>query len=458
MERFDIELTMRLWRAHRSLARHEAWSRPKLLAYQDAALRRLRSHAYERSPFYRRWHAGLEDRPLAELPVLTKERLVEAYDEAVTDRSLRYRDLEAHVGEGRPELLHGRYIVVSTSGSSGGPALFAYDVQEWAWVLASLGRGVAWAGLELGGLHRLRVATVGTMSPWHISARAGMTLPDWWLPTLRVDAASPIEEVAPQLNDWQPDLLVTYGSMLGNLAQAQLDGRLDIEPQAIVCGADALPGSARLRAQQAWGIAVFEEYASTESSGIASECDAHTGLHLFEDLLVVEPVDDDGRAVPAGTSASRLLLTVLFSRTFPLIRYDVSDSVRLMTGSCPCGRPFDRIAGVDGRTTEALLLQAPNGDPVTIHPVVVHEVMDVAPVERWQLIQEAQRLRLRVVVPSGNASGAESLVPELERALGRHGAVVPPISLEPVARIEPEPGGKVALIKPLVADARRTLS
>jgi phenylacetate-coenzyme A ligase PaaK-like adenylate-forming protein len=451
MERFGVELTMRLWRAHRSLRRHEVWPRSKVVSYQASALRKLRSHAYAHSPFYQRWHAGLFDRPLTDLPVLTKERLSEAFDEIVTDRTLRYRDLEAHVRGDVDGLLRDRYVVVSTSGSSGRPALFGYDVDEWAWVLASLGRGTGWAGLDPGGLHRRRVATVGTMSPWHTSARAGMTLPGWWLPSMRVDASAPIGEVAEQLNAWQPDLLVTYGSLLGSLAEAQLAGQMAIAPLAIVCGADALPAGARRRARQAWGVPVFEEYASTETAGIAAECEAHDGQHLYEDLLVVEPVDADGRAVPEGTPASRLLVSVLFSRTLPLIRYELPDGLRVLTEACSCGRPFRRIGGVDGRASEALHLNTDAGAEVTINPVVVHEVMDVAAVAGWQLVQEPDLLRLRVVLGDRDGAATQTLAPQLARALGRHGAVVPPIELEPVASIEREPGGKVKSIKSLAS-------
>ena len=451
MERFELELAMRLWRTHRALRRRDAWSRDRLVAHQEAALRRLRAHAYRHSAFYRRWHAGLEDRPLADLPVMSKERLLEVYDEAVTDPALCYRDLEAFVAADRPGYLHGRYVVVSTSGSSGRPALFAYDAREWAWILASLGRGMTWAGLEPGGLRRRRVATVGTVSPWHMSARAGMTLPGWWLPTLRVDAAAPIEVVAAQLMRWQPDLLVTYGSLLAGLADAQLWGRMDIAPRAIVCGADALSAGARVRAGEAWETPVFEEYAATETAGIAAECEVHRGLHIYEDLLVVEAVDDAGQPVPVGAPAMRLLVTVLFARTLPLIRYELSDGVRLHTEACPCGRPFARITGVDGRVSETLWLRSAQGDPVTISPVVIHEVMDVAEVTGWQLLEEPDRLCLRVVIPERGTDVSESLPRKLTEALGRHGAVVPPIVVESVSAIERGPGSKVALIKPLAA-------
>lgn len=448
MERFDLELTMRLWRAHHSLRRHETWSAEQLASFQAAALSKLRAYAYARSPFYRRWHAGSFDRPLAELPILTKERLLEVFDDAVTDPDLRRDDLDAAVRDDEPDLLHDRYVVVSTSGSTGQPTRLAFTVGEWAWFVASLGRVTNWAGLEPGGLRRRRVATVGTLSPWHASARAAMTLPAWWLPSLRLDASAPLDEVTPQLTYWRPDLLVTYGSLLAGLAQAQLDGRLDITPRAVVTGADALPTGARDLAQRAWSTPVFEEYAATEAGAIAAECEAHEGLHLYEDLLVVEPVDDDGRLVPPEVGASRVLVTVLFGRTLPLIRYELSDGVRLLSGDCPCGRPFRRIARVNGRSLEALELRDDHGRPVLVNPVVVHEVMDAARVAGWQLVEEPDRLRLLVIEPPDGAAVDAAIVTTLAETLGRHGAVIPPIILEVVDRIEREPSGKVMTVKP----------
>jgi len=56
-------------------------------------------------------------------------------------------------------------------------------------------------------------------------------------------------------------------------------------------------------------------------------------MHLFEDLVLAEVVDANGRPVPPGVSGDRLLVTVLFSRTLPLIRYELTDRVRLATES-----------------------------------------------------------------------------------------------------------------------------
>jgi phenylacetate-CoA ligase len=75
------------WR--RRLRRRERWSRSKLLSHQERALAELRTFALERSAFYRKFHAGLRDRPLSELPVLTKRELMSHFDEISTDPRVR---------------------------------------------------------------------------------------------------------------------------------------------------------------------------------------------------------------------------------------------------------------------------------------------------------------------------------------------------------------------------------
>ncbi|HSB35207.1 MAG TPA: phenylacetate--CoA ligase family protein, partial [Nitrospirota bacterium] len=122
----------------RQFDRRDRWTRRQLEAYQADAFRRLRAFAYERSPFYRRLHRGLENAPLRELPVLTKAVMMENFDEVVTDRAVRLADLERHVTAIRgDERFLGRYWVNATSGSTGRRGLFLFNRSEWTTVLAS---------------------------------------------------------------------------------------------------------------------------------------------------------------------------------------------------------------------------------------------------------------------------------------------------------------------------------
>jgi phenylacetate-coenzyme A ligase PaaK-like adenylate-forming protein len=167
-------------------------------------------------------------------------------------------------------------------------------------------------------------------------------------PVRRFDATSPLAETVAGLNDWQPENLICYESMGRVLADEQAAGRLRIRPRAVMCSSEMLTGESRRRIHQAFGVEPFDVYAATETAGVAAECERRN-KHLFEDLLIIEMVDDRNRPVPPGETGAKLLVTVLFSRTQPLIRYEMSDRLSLSPDACPCGRTFGLVGGVDGR-------------------------------------------------------------------------------------------------------------
>ena len=104
----------------RRLRRHDGWSRELLLGYQAGELARLRRHAYARSPFYQRFHAGKLDATLSALPVLTKAALMEHFDELVTAPDVRLGAAEEYLAGLRGgELFRGRYYVCATAGTTG---------------------------------------------------------------------------------------------------------------------------------------------------------------------------------------------------------------------------------------------------------------------------------------------------------------------------------------------------
>ena len=90
----------------------------------------------------------------------------------------------------------------------------------------------------------------------------------------------------------------------------------------------------------------FDLYATTEGLW-AGECERHDGLHLFEDDIIVENLDDDGRAVADGEPARALLVTNLVNRVQPLIRLEITDAMALTAQTCECGRTLRRIERVE---------------------------------------------------------------------------------------------------------------
>lgn len=212
----DTRFAARVLSALMRMRRRERFTADQLGRFQNSELRRLREHAYALSPFYRRFHHGLADGPLAELPVLAKSQLMDAFDDLVTDRRLHLSDVREQAQSASSGFLHGRYRLTATSGSSGEPGFFLFNPAEWVTVVASFARGQAWSGMSV--IRRQGMATVSSISPWHMSSQVTHTADSWLRPSLRLPASQPLDRTVAQLNQWQPQVLIAYASTAGQLA------------------------------------------------------------------------------------------------------------------------------------------------------------------------------------------------------------------------------------------------
>lgn len=441
----DIALIARVLMLRPKLRAREGWDVARLAAHRTAELAVLRRYAYAQSPFYQRFHAGCENNPLHELPVLTKPELMSHFDEVVTDRAVHLVELRAHLDELESDTLFlGKYRATRTSGSTGNPGIFLCDPHEWASVIASYSRAQEWAGIIARVTRRTRLAVVSSRVAWHQSARVGASVDSFFVPVRRFDATESLEGIVGGLNAWQPMNLIAYASMLRVLAEEQLAGRLRINPRVVMSASEVLPLESRERVRSAWGVEPFDVYAATETAGIAAECPQHR-LHLFDDLVIVEVVDEKNQPVPAGEFGSKVLVTVLFNRTQPLIRYEMSDRIMLSTEACTCGLPFAVLGGIEGRSEDVLKLPSVSGELVSIHPNVFHEVLEGLPVQAWQVVEEPESIRVLLARPLGPID-TDRLALELARALKRRG-VTHSVAVERVETVTRTPMGKAPLVK-----------
>jgi phenylacetate-CoA ligase len=386
------------------IRQRDDWTRRRLQDFQAAGLMQLRHHAITQAPHFADHYRGLEGAPLAELPPLTKSELMASWDRIVTtpDLSLgsvtqHLRDIETSGGDpGRP--WKGRWWMSATAGSTGERAVFVWSRREWTAILSSYARVNDWAGVKVGLRRRLPTAIVSTRNPAHQSAVVGASLRNPLVPTLRLDATESMDQLVVALNKFRPRLLVCYASLLAPLAEAQVAGALRIAPEKVITASEEQLVPARRAAMEAWGVQVVNTYAATETATIASMC-THGSMHVYEDFVVVEPVDNDFQPVPDGQVADRLLVSVLFSRTLPLIRYELTDSVCLATTQCPCGSTFKVLESVAGRTEATLQMGSPDGRSVSVRPGVFHHVIEAIAVHGWQVEQNDTGVTVRVVDP-----------------------------------------------------------
>jgi phenylacetate-CoA ligase len=423
----------------RALTERERWPRERLERFQQERLEVLVRHARERSPFWAerlpRGRVRLE-----ELPTLTKQEMMDRFDDLVTDRRLRRDQLLRHLDAiGRDELYQGEHRVMATSGSTGSKGLFVYDRRAWVDVLSQFMRYTDWVGTKPR-LPRLRIAPIGGASPTHMTQRIAASVDVGLHRLLPLPVTLPLPRLVEELNAFAPTHMNAYPSIASLLAEEQLAGRLRLELRGMSTSSEPLMPEVRRRIESAFGVTPFNLYGTTEGLW-ACECSERAGLHLFEDTCIVENVDADGRRVPDGEPGSRLLVTNLFNRLQPLIRFEISDMATVEPRPCPCRRTLRRLRSLDGRSADVIRIGR-----VAIHPMQFAPLTSDPDVREFQVVQQGERLRLRVALRAGSNGAATRLRTVLSERLRAAGLAEPAIDVEVVERLERSAAGKLALV------------
>lgn len=107
--------------------------------------------------------------------------------------------------------------------------------------------------------------------------------------------------------------------------------------------ADACPQSAMSEIEARLGSKLFPHYGSREIGlGGAVTCAAHEGVHLRENDVIAEIVDEEGAVLPWGCWGE-LVVTSIGLEAMPLIRYRTGDRTRIFAEPCPCGSSILRL-------------------------------------------------------------------------------------------------------------------
>ena len=179
-------------------------------------------------------------------------------------------------------------------------------------------------------------------------------------------ATLPLAEIVERLNATRPAALYGYASMLHRLARERREGRLDITPIAVTSTSETLLPEVRETVAEAFGVPVGNTFGSTEGLvGTSAPCEEP--LTFNSDLCIVELVDEDDQPVPSGTPSAKVLVTNLYNRAQPLIRYELTDSFVRQPDAVEHGH---FRACVEGRTEDPLRY-----DDVDLHPHAVRAVL-----------------------------------------------------------------------------------
>ena len=385
-----------LWKALYLTHRADKMTDAARMALQQSRLRELIAYVKENSPYFSALYREVnEDTPLDTLPVTNKAEMAEHFDAWMTDRAITRKKVDAFMSDlsnvGRK--LDGKYLVYTTSGSTGTPCIILYDdttfhVSSAIGVLRSFARKQDMKRFIRRGGKTVALFADNGFYLGCGSVRYNLRKMPWKRHKLKTcDVRKRTQEIIDLLNDFQPAMIGSYPTALELLAPEQETGNLHIRPAIIMAGGEHLSDEVRERLSRAFGCYVQTNYSCTEGGTVACEC-KERHFHINDDWVILEAVDENNKPVPVGTQSAKVLLTNLANRICPLIRFEITDRVVVHDEPCPCGNPRPWLT-LEGRTDD--ILTSEHG--VNIAPLSLYGILrERHGIRRFQLIQLEQNL------------------------------------------------------------------
>jgi phenylacetate-CoA ligase len=405
----------------RELRAMEGWPREEVLAFQRRKLAAVLGYARENVPYWRETLRSLGGTPeelarpeaFSRIPFLSKDVIRERERELVDQRPRSGR-----VGKG------------STSGSTGINTVFRVDMDTYDRRRAAARLVDEWEGVRPG----TRVVSLWG-SPLDAKRSRLARLYDRLANRLFLSAYAlddeRLERYARLMEEFRPEALVSYPSIL--LHSARRLGRERCRALAlrrVFTEAEALYPTVRAELEDLFGCPVRNRYGCREFGTMAAQCQVSDCLHVVDSRILVESVAIDG-------GPPELVVTDLDNRVQPFIRYRILDSARILDDPCPCGRPFTRLAAVDGRSLDVVVTPRGKAFGGTFFTIALRP-WDAA-VEQLQVVQEAaNRIRVRIVPGKAWGPSTESeILARLRREMDEM-----EFQLEQVREIPPLASGK----------------
>ena len=259
----------------------------------------------------------------------------------------------------------------ASSGTTGKPIVVAYtqeDLDVWTSVMV---RSLASCGITHGDIvqnaYGYGLFTGGLGAHYGAEALGATVIPI---------SGGNTERQIMVMKDFKVTAICSTPSYFIHLLERASEMGIDVRElplRAGVFGAEPWTESIRRHIESAGGIRAYDIYGLSEiiGPGVAVECCAQNGLHVFEDHFYPEIVDPEtGEPLPAGCEGE-LVITTLSKRAMPMIRYRTRDITALVPGPCPCGRTLGRMRRIGRRSDDMIILRGVNVFPSQIESALL---------------------------------------------------------------------------------------
>jgi len=343
-------------------------SKEEIKQFQETKLQELIAYLAEKSIFYKNLFSKneidfkevktLED--LAKIPVTTKEDLQKHNNDFICVETTEIIDY------------------VTTSGTTGKPVFFGLTDKDLDRLAYNEAISFACSNVTKNDTMQLMTTIdrrfMAGLAYFLGARKLGASI-------IRVGAGIP-ELQWDSILKFKPSYIIAVPSFLLKLIAYAEKNNIDVNKSSIkgaICigeplkNQDFTPNILSQKINEKWQIELYSTYASTEMNTAFAECEYQVGGHHHPELIIVEILDENNKAV-AHNEEGELVITTLGVEAMPLLRFKTGDVVKAHYNSCKCGRNTLRLGPVIGRKKQMIKYKG-----TTIYPPAMYNLLNDFP-------------------------------------------------------------------------------
>ena len=380
----------------------------RMREYQRRLLANLLRHAASQTDFYRdrltpvlREDGTFDWGRWAEIPILTRSDLQDDFDALVA------RNLPPAAGDVSEDV---------SSGSTGRAVRHLNPAIQNLATSCCNERFFIWHGIDPASLYARICNTDHPDAAWPKGRRlTGLRSTHDDSEAIDLSIASSLDQQIEWLERIRPRYLLSYPSTLRAIAGEMVGRQEPLRFGAVMTFGEMLTDDARRAIEDGFGMTPLDRYGTGEVGHISAVCPEHLRHHISSEVVLVEIVDEAGKAVPAGTEG-RVIVTPFYGLAMPLIRYDIGDYAALSPEPCGCGRTLPVFERILGRSRNVFRF----ADGRRVWPTILSsEISRLLPNRQFQVVQLAlDHVEIRYVpMPGNHANDVPALTAYVQQKL-----------------------------------------
>ncbi|WP_412561899.1 phenylacetate--CoA ligase family protein [Winogradskyella sp. MIT101101] len=342
MRLFDFSLKINgfdINKARLALSKVQAKNDSDFKAYVEKQKKDIISFHLKNNSFYRSFASQVDVNDWSSVPVMTKRHLQQPLDKRLSNG---YELKNIYVNK--------------TSGSSGDPFIFAKDKWCHAMTWAAITDRFSWYGIDFNTSKQARFYGIPLDKKGYYKER----LKDWFSNRYRFSvfdlSDNAFEKALVKFKTSKFDFINGYTSPIVQFAKflKRKDNILkDLCPSLKVCivTSEMLFDDDKALMEKQFGVPIVNEYGASELDLIAFQ-NTQNEWQVNSETLFLEILDDNDNVLPYGEEG-RIVITSLYNKAHPFIRYDIGD-IGILSDKSTLRKPI--LKKLVGRTNDIAVL------------------------------------------------------------------------------------------------------